>query len=184
LEDTVLVLFYIAMAGPSLLLANQTKKRLLDLQNGIKAVLFLPLTVGMLLVYVIFVKDFISQIPLLNLSWLGYNIALGPFGNKGLVAILPFVPLLVYMLIHVNYFEELYFRKNVRLVVLWAFLHVAMGVAIHVALVLLPLGFFYRHLFNKYGVNYAYALHFATNLVLVGISLISYFFSISYGSSF
>jgi hypothetical protein len=184
LEDTVLVLFYIAMAGPSLLLANQTKKRLLDLQNGIKAVVFLPLTVGMLLVYVIFVKDFVSQIPLLNLSWLGYNIALGPFGNKGLSAILPFVPLLVYMLIHVNYFEELYFRKNVRLVILWAFLHVAMGVAIHVALVLLPLGLFYRHLFNRYGVNYAYALHFATNLVLVGISLISYFFSISYGSSF
>ena len=97
------------MAGPSLLLANQTKKRLLDLQDGIKAVVFLPLTVGVLLGYVIFVKDFVSQIPLLNLSWLGYNIALGPFGNQGLVGILPFVPFLVYMLIHVNYFEELYF---------------------------------------------------------------------------
>jgi membrane protease YdiL (CAAX protease family) len=172
------------MAGPSFLLANQTKKRLLDLQDGIKAVVFLPLTVGVLLGYVIFVKDFVSQIPLLNLSWLGYNIALGPFGNQGLVGILPFVPFLVYMLIHVNYFEELYFRKNVKRVILWAFLHVAMGVAINVALVLLPLGFFYRYLFNKYGVNYAYALHFATNLVIVGISFISYFFSIPSGSSF
>ena len=76
------------------------------------------------------------------------------------------------------------FRKNVKRVILWAFLHVAMGVAINVALVLLPLGFFYRYLFNKYGVNYAYALHFATNLVIVGISFISYFFSIPSGSSF
>src|SRR5437868_7674550 len=120
------------MVGPSLLVAKETRARLLNLKSGVKALLFLPLTVSVLVVYVIFVKDFVSQIPLLNLSWLGYNIALGPFGNKGLFAILPFVPLLIYMLIHVNYFEELYFRKNIRLVILWAFLHVAMGVAIHV----------------------------------------------------
>jgi hypothetical protein len=125
--------------------------------------------------YVIFAKDFVSQIPILNSSWLGYNIALGPFGNKGVSGILPFIPMLVYMLIHVNYFEEYYFRKNVKRVIIWACMHLVMGVAIHVVLVLLPLGFFYRHVFNKYSVNHAYSLHFATNLVLVGIAISSYF---------
>ncbi|MFL6384257.1 MAG: hypothetical protein ACJ712_04695, partial [Nitrososphaeraceae archaeon] len=51
----------------------------------------------------------------------------------------------------------------------------AMGVAIHVVLVLLPLGFFYRYIFNKYSVNHAYTLHLATNLILVAIAVSSYF---------
>lgn len=163
------------MTVPSLLIVRETKTRLSNLKNGVKGLFFLPLTVGALLTYVIFGKDFLSQIPILNLSWLGYNIALGPFGNHGVFGILPFIPMLVYMLIHVNYFEEFYFRKNVKRVIIWALMHVAMGVAVYVALLLLPLGFFYRRIFNKYGINHAYALHFATNLVLIGISISSYF---------
>jgi membrane protease YdiL (CAAX protease family) len=163
------------MAGPSLLVAKETKTRLLNLKSGIKGLFFLPLTVGMLMTYVIFGKDYLSQIPILNLSWLGYNIALGPFGNQGLFGILPFIPMLIYMLIHVNYFEEFYFRKNVKRVIIWALMHVAMGVPVYVALALLPLGFLYRRIFNKYGINHAYALHLATNLVLIGLSISSYF---------
>jgi hypothetical protein len=79
------------------------------------------------------------------------------------------------MLIHVNYFEEFYFRKNVKRVIIWALMHVAMGVPVYVALALLPLGFLYRRIFNKYGINHAYALHLATNLVLIGLSISSYF---------
>jgi membrane protease YdiL (CAAX protease family) len=175
LEDIYLIIFYLCMAGPSLLLAKETKTRLSNLKSGIKGLFFLPLTVGMLMIYVIFGKDYLSQIPILNLSWLGYNIALGPFGNQGVFGILPFIPMLIYMLIHVNYFEEFYFRKNVKRVIIWALMHVAMGVAVYVALVLLPLGFFYRSIFNKYGINHAYTLHLATNLVLIGISISSYF---------
>jgi membrane protease YdiL (CAAX protease family) len=175
LDDVYLVGLYIAMVGPSLLVAKETRARLLNLKSGVKALLFLPLTVSVLVIYVFFGKDLVSQIPLLNLSWLGYNIALGPFGDKGAVGILPFLPILVYVLIHVNYFEEFYFRKNVKRVIIWAFLHIAMGVAVHVALVLLPIGFFYRYIYNKYSVNHSYALHLATNLVLIGISLSSYF---------
>jgi membrane protease YdiL (CAAX protease family) len=88
---------------------------------------------------------------------------------------LPFIPLLIYMLIHVNYFEEFYFRKNVKRVVIWALLHIVMGVAVYVVIVLLPLGFFYRYILDKYSINHAYTLHFATNLVLIGISVSSYF---------
>lgn len=170
-----MIVFYVAMVGPSILFVKETKTRFLNLKSGAKSLLFLPLTVSALMAYVIFAKDFVSQIPILNSSWLGYNIALGPFGNKGVSGILPFIPMLVYMLIHVNYFEEYYFRKNVKRVIIWACMHLVMGVAIHVVLVLLPLGFFYRHVFNKYSVNHAYSLHFATNLVLVGIAISSYF---------
>ena len=163
------------MVGPSILLAKETKTRLSNLKSGYKALIFLPLTVSVLVIYVIFVTEFLSNIPILNLSWLGYNIVIGPFADQGVFGILPFIPLLIYMLIHVNYFEEFYFRKNVKRVVVWALLHIVMGVAVYVVIVLLPLGFFYRYILNKYSINHAYTLHFATNIVLIGISVSSYF---------
>jgi membrane protease YdiL (CAAX protease family) len=163
------------MVGPSILLAKETKTRLSNLKSGYKALIFLPLTVSVLVIYVIFATEFLSNIPILNLSWLGYNIVIGPFADQGVFGILPFIPLLIYMLIHVNYFEEFYFRKNVKRVVVWALLHIVMGVAVYVVIVLLPLGFFYRYILNKYSINHAYTLHFATNLVLIGISVSSYF---------
>lgn len=163
------------MVGPSILLAKETKTRLSNLKSGYKALIFLPLTVSTLVIYVIFAMEFLSNIPILNLSWLGYNIVIGPFADQGVFGILPFIPLLIYMLIHVNYFEEFYFRKNVKRVVIWALLHIVMGVALYVVIVLLPLGFFYRYILDKYSINHAYTLHFATNLVLVGISVSSYF---------
>lgn len=163
------------MVGPSILLAKETKTRLSNLKSGYKALIFLPLTVSTLVIYVIFAMEFLSNIPILNLSWLGYNIVIGPFADQGVFGILPFIPLLIYMLIHVNYFEEFYFRKNVKRVVIWALLHIVMGVAVYVVIVLLPLGFFYRYIVDKYSINHAYTLHFATNLVLIGISVSSYF---------
>ena len=163
------------MVGPSILLAKETKTRLSNLKSGYKALIFLPLTVSTLVIYVIFAMEFLSNIPILNLSWLGYNIVIGPFADQGVFGILPFIPLLIYMLIHVNYFEEFYFRKNVKRVVIWALLHIVMGVALYVVIVLLPLGFFYRYILDKYSINHAYTLHFATNLVLIGISVSSYF---------
>jgi membrane protease YdiL (CAAX protease family) len=166
---------YIIMVGPSILLAKETKTRLSNLKSGYKALIFLPLTVSVLVSYVIFAMEFLSDIPILNLSWLGYNIVIGPYADQGVFGILPFIPLLIYMLIHVNYFEEFYFRKNVKRVVIWALLHIVMGVAVYVVIVLLPLGFFYRYILDKYSINHAYTLHFATNLVLIGISVSSYF---------
>jgi membrane protease YdiL (CAAX protease family) len=163
------------MVGPSILLAKETKTRLSNLKSGYKALIFLPLTVSVLVSYVIFAMKFLSDIPILNLSWLGYNIVIGPYADQGVFGILPFIPLLIYMLIHVNYFEEFYFRKNVKRVVIWALLHIVMGVAVYVVIVLLPLGFFYRYILDKYSINHAYTLHFATNLVLIGISVSSYF---------
>jgi membrane protease YdiL (CAAX protease family) len=171
-----LIIFYAVTVVPTLLFARETKTRLRNLRQGIRSLAWLPLTVGGLLAYVFFAMDFMSSIPVLNWSWLGYNIALGPTADQGLMGVLPFVPMLVYMLIHVNYFEEMYFRKSALLTVVWAFLHVAMGVAVHVAIALLPIGFFYKYLYRTKGLNHAYALHFATNIVVVAVSVGSYLF--------
>lgn len=176
LEDNLfLVIFYAITVVPTLLFVKETKTRLQNLRQGIRSLVWLPLTIGGLLAYVVFAMGYLSEIPILNWSWLGYNIALGPSADQGLYGVLPFVPMLVYMLIHVNYFEEMYFRKSVPLTILWAFLHVAMGVAVHVALALLPVGLFYKYIYKKYGINHAYALHFATNIIVVGVSIGSYF---------
>jgi membrane protease YdiL (CAAX protease family) len=49
-----------------------------------------------------------------------------------------------------------------------------MGVTVSVAVMLVPLGFFYKYIYDKYGVNYPFALHFFTNMSLLLISSVSF----------
>lgn len=175
MENIYLVILYVVMIGPSILLVKETKSRVANLKDGLRVLVFLPVTTLGVVAYTVLAMDSISRIPFLNWSWLGYNIALGPLGDKGMWGIIPFLPFMIYTLVHVNYFEEMYFRNNNLRVIIWAFLHILMGVAIHVVLALLPLGFFYRYVFKKQGVNYSYALHFFTNISLLTLSLLSFF---------
>lgn len=166
-SDAFLVGYYILTVGTSLLLVKETKKRLVDLRAGINSIKYAPIAFGILATYVVFAYDFVETIPVLNWSWLGYNIAFGPFADEGMWGIIPFVPLLVYMFIHINYVEELYFRKSKKRVVLWAFVHIAMGVKIHMAIILLPIGFLFKYIYDKKGIDHSYAMHFATNILVV-----------------
>jgi hypothetical protein len=120
-NNTIFLLIYIILMTPSLLFVKQTHRRILDLKPGIKAIAYLPITAGSLIVFVFLIYGFFAKFPFLNLSWLGYNIALGPYAGKVFTGILPFLPFLVYTFIHVNYFEEYYFRTNLKRVVVWAF---------------------------------------------------------------
>ncbi len=129
------------------------------------------------MLYTFFIHDYLDAIPILNWGWLGYNIALGPLGDQGIYGILPFVPVLIYMLSLLNYYEEMYFRKSKKLVVLWSFLHITMGVQ-HVILVLLPIGFIYKYIHDKHGLKNSYSAHFSTNIFLVFSMVISYILSI------
>ena len=170
-NNTIFLLIYIILMTPSFLFVKQTHRRILDLKAGIKAIAYLPITAGSLMVFVFFIYGFFAKFPFLNLSWLWYNIALGPYAGQWFTGILPFLPFLVYTFIHVNYFEEYYFRTNLKRVVVWAFLHMAMGVTFGVAIMLLPIGFFYKYVYDKYGIDYAYSLHFSTNMTILLISL-------------
>jgi hypothetical protein len=174
LLNEIAIAYYVIIAASSVILVKETKGRVLQLLSHVRGLKFVPITAAILVVYAIFFQQYLNEIPVLNWGWLGYNVALGPYGDQGLLGVLPFIPLLIYMLLHLNYYEELYFRKNKKLVILWAFLHLTMGVQLHVALALLPVGFIYKYIYDKHGVNDAYSAHFATNIFIVSAMLAAY----------
>lgn len=173
-SDGFVIGYYILTVGVSLLLIKETKTRIKDLKKGFKSFKYAPLAFGIVAIYALFLFDFLETIPILNWSWLGYNIAFGPFADQGVWGIIPFVPLLIYMFIHINYVEEYYFRKSKKMVLLWALMHIAMGIKIHAALMLIPLGFFFKYVYDKKGINHSYAMHFATNLIIVASLFLSF----------
>lgn len=166
-SDAFIIGYYVLTVSTSLLLIKDTKKRIADLKDGKKSIIFAPIAFGIILAYVYFALDFFESIPILNWSWLGYNIAFGPFVNQGFWGVLPFIPLLLYMFIHINYVEELYFRKSKKMVLVWAFMHIVMGIKVHMAIMLIPIGFLFKYIYDKKGLNHAYAMHFATNIMVV-----------------
>jgi hypothetical protein len=166
-SDVFLIGYYVLTVGSSILLIKETKKRINDLKSGINSIKYVPIAFGILYAYVMIAYEFVETIPVLNWSWLGYNIAFGPFADQGLWGIIPFVPLLIYMFIHINYVEEFYFRKSKKMVVAWALVHIAMGVKVHMAIILLPIGFLLKYVYDKKGIAHSYALHFTTNILVV-----------------
>jgi membrane protease YdiL (CAAX protease family) len=159
--------YYAFTVGTSLLLIKETKNRIRDLAKGSRSIIYAPVPFGMLLAYLVLVYPHAEKIPVLNWSWLGYNIAFGPFAEQGFWGVVPFIPLLVYMFIHINFVEEFYFRKSKIMVLLWAAAHIAMGVKIHMAIMLIPVGFLFKYIYDKKGINHSYAMHFATNILVV-----------------
>lgn len=166
--------YYVLTVAASLVLVKETKKRLADLKKGLSSIKYSPIAYGILFAYIFLAFEYVDAIPILNWSWLGYNIAFGPFADQGLWGIIPFVPLLVYMFIHINYVEELYFRKSKKMVIVWALVHIAMGIKIHMAIVLLPIGFLFKYIYDKKGIQHSYAMHFATNVLIVITLLFSF----------
>lgn len=166
--------FYILTVSASLLLVKDTKKRLVNLKNGKNSIKFAGLTFAIVVSYVVLAYPFFETIPILNWSWLGYNIALGPFADQGFWGVLPFIPLLLYMFIHINYLEELYFRKSKKMVLAWAFIHIAMGIKVHIVIMLIPIGFLFKYIYDKKGVEHSYAMHFTTNILVVITLLLSF----------
>jgi tetrahydromethanopterin S-methyltransferase subunit F len=173
-SDIFVIGYYVLTVGSSLLLIKETKKRINDLKFGISSIKYAPLAFGVLFAYIILAYDYVETIPILNWSWLGYNIAFGPFADHGFWGIVPFIPLLIYMFIHINYVEELYFRRSKKMVVVWALMHIAMGIKIHMAILLVPIGFLFKYIHDKKGVNHSYAMHFVTNILVVTMLFLSF----------
>lgn len=166
-SDGFVIGYYVFTVATSLILIKETKKRVLDLAAGAKSIIYAPIAFGILIGYLLTLYPYAEKIPILNWSWLGYNIAFGPFADQGFWGIIPFIPLLLYMFIHINYVEELYFRKSKKMVLVWAFAHVAMGIKLHMAILLIPVGFLFKYIYDKKGLNHSYAMHFATNILVV-----------------
>ncbi len=166
-SEGFIVGYYVFTVATSLLLIKETKRRVLELAKGSKSIIYAPISFGMLIAYLVLVYPHAEKIPVLNWSWLGYNIAFGPFAEQGFWGIVPFIPLLVYMFIHINFVEELYFRKSKKMVLAWAAAHIAMGIKVHMAIMLIPVGFLFKYIYDKKGINHSYAMHFATNIFVV-----------------
>ena len=81
-SDYFIVGYYILTVGASLLLIRDTKKRIRNLKIGRNSIKYAPISFGILFVYVLFVFPYVDEIPILNWSWLGYNIAFGPFAEE------------------------------------------------------------------------------------------------------
>lgn len=159
--------YYAFTVAASLVLIRDTKSRISDLVKGIRSIVYAPIPFGILILYLVFAYPYIDKIPVLNWSWLGYNIAFGPFVDQGFWGVVPFIPLLIYMFIHINFVEEFYFRKSKKMVLVWAAAHIAMGIKVHMAILLIPIGFLFKYVYDKKGVNHSYAMHFATNICVV-----------------
>jgi hypothetical protein len=166
-SDGFVIGYYVFTVATSLLLIKETKQRAFDLVKGARSMVYAPIPFGIMIAYFLFAYPLAEKIPILNWSWLGYNIAFGPFAKDGFWGVLPFVPLLIYMFIHINHAEELYFRKSKKMVLIWAFTHVAMGIKVHTALLLIPIGFLFKYIYDKKGINHSYAMHFMTNILVV-----------------
>ena len=116
-SDMFVIGYYVLTVGSSLLLIKETKKRISNLKNGLKSIKYAPIPFGILALYVTIIFPYVDQIPILNWSWLGYNIAFGPFADEGILGIVPLMQLLLYMFIHINYYEERFFRKSKKMVI-------------------------------------------------------------------
>jgi hypothetical protein len=166
-SDGFVIGYYTFTVATSLLLVKETKSRVLELLKGAKSVVYAPISFGILLAYLVLLYPYAEKIPILNWSWLGYNIAFGPFAGQGFWGVVPFIPLLIYMFIHINFVEEFYFRKSKKMVLVWAAAHIAMGIKVHMAIMLIPIGFLFKYIYDKKGISHSYAMHFATNIFVV-----------------
>jgi membrane protease YdiL (CAAX protease family) len=61
-----------------------------------------------------------------------------------------------------------------KMVIVWALIHIAMGIKIHMALILIPVGFVFKYVYDKKGVDDSYAMHFTTNILVVCTLFLSF----------
>lgn len=82
-SEAFVIGYYVFTVAVSLVLIKETKHRLTNLKQGLRSIRFAPIAFGILTAYALFAFDYLDTIPILNWSWLGYNIAFGPFVSQG-----------------------------------------------------------------------------------------------------
>jgi hypothetical protein len=159
--------------------------RIQSLKDGKKALWYLPVSYAVLLIMLGVSLDLANTFPLLQWGWLGTNIAAAPLIDMagltteggGLtqlatIGIVVFGAALIYLCITANFIEEYLFRSSWTLVVIWALLHLLMGIPIYAAIPIFSVGIVYKYVYDKYTVDHSYCLHFFTNMGLIILVLI------------
>lgn len=123
-------------------------------------------------------------VPILQWGWLGANILAAPLTppegtattpGTDWSALLPLalVPIIVAAMLLFNYEEERQYRDSYRSVGLWAALHLVMGIPLFAVIPIFTVGLVYKRIYDRYGLDAAYLVHFATNSVLISILVVS-----------
>lgn len=122
-------------------------------------------------------------VPLLQWGWLGANIVAAPLtppadtaSTPGIdwEALLPLalVPVVLAAMLLFNYEEERQYRDSYRSVGVWAVLHLVMGIPLFAVIPIFTVGLLYKRIYDRHGLDAAYAVHFATNSVLITVLVV------------
>jgi hypothetical protein len=84
-----------------------------------------------------------------------------------------FVPIMVLALLIFNYREEAFYRDSLRDVVIWAVLHLVMGIPLFAVLPIFVVGLAYKAIYDRKGLQTVYVTHLATNLTLIGLIVLA-----------
>jgi membrane protease YdiL (CAAX protease family) len=156
-----------------------------SLKDGKKALWYLPVSYAVLLIMLGVASDLANMFPILQWGWLGTNIAVAPLidmagltteggglSTIAMIGVVFFGAALIYLCITANFIEEYLFRGSWTLVVIWALLHLLMGIPIYAVIPIFSVGIVYKYVYDKYTVDHSYCLHFFTNAGLIALVLI------------
>jgi membrane protease YdiL (CAAX protease family) len=161
-----------------------TKERLASLKRGFNALKFLPVALIILITAAIVAITAKDQFPILNWGWLGTNIMMQPLVDIAetqtttvgigvdlvqIITIILFMVAIAFACLLCNFYEEERFRSSLFAVVIWAFIHMLMGIPIYAVFPIFCVGLFYKYIYDKYSLDHSYCLHFFTNMSLVSV---------------
>jgi hypothetical protein len=94
--------------------------------------------------------------------------SLGELLGPGLTLAI-FVPIILLALLIFNFYEEAFYRDSLQDVVVWAALHLVMGIPIFAVIPIFTVGLVYKGIRDRNGLRTAYVAHLGTNLLLIGV---------------
>lgn len=78
-----------------------------------------------------------------------------------------FVPIMILALVIFNFYEEAFYRDSLKDVVIWALLHLIMGIPIFAVIPIFTMGLLYKAIRDRKGLRTAYVAHLGTNMTLI-----------------
>jgi len=181
MENYWIYLLWAIVVITTLIDINKIPRNVKALKDGWKGLAFLPVAV-VILYSMLYVALKLAEIfPVLNWGWLGTNIVAAPLIDVAtasettgmnlisFLTIIGFAITIVFLCLIANYYEEEGFRSTYKSVVIWALLHLIMGIPIYALIPIFCLGIFYKFVHDKYSLNHAYTLHFSTNVTVVAL---------------
>lgn len=180
-------IFALLVVVPTIQHASVIPERLGNLRNGIKGIAATPLIIIVLFASFAGAITLANHFPILHWGWLGENIIVAPItpdnpsqtaasnSSPSLSSLLSFLllPIMLLAMLIFNYIEEQFYRDSYKQVAIWAALHLIMGIPLFAVLPIFVVGLIYKQIYDRYGLDTAYAAHFATNAVILSLLILS-----------